>query len=82
MPKRTDIPPVSAIIGVLPRYEDEALSRFRKLGFEPSSVTRNETEIKFYFRLAEDKLHELASAIPLEFHAKRAIVGGSPFGNS
>ena len=67
-----------AVIGVLPAYAEEALQRFRRLGFEPDDVTELEEQTRFHFSVPGSQAFALASAIPTEFYYARAIVGDAP----
>jgi hypothetical protein len=68
-----------AIIGVLPRFANQAAARFREAGFEPDEISPMDGEVKFRFLGVPDELlSKLCSAIPPEFYSKKAIVGGNP----
>ena len=66
------------MIGVLPDHAEEALRRFRRLGFEPDDVNELGEQTRFHFNVQESQAFALASAIPVEFYYARAIIGDAP----
>lgn len=69
-----------ALLFVKNEYTSEAADLFKVAGFTPISVERRSDKATLFSfgKMSGKDILRLAAAIPGEFHAKTAIIGGVP----